>query len=80
MTSQTLHTGWTLRATGGPVPEDLTAALVDDGVPAQVPGTSHTALLDAGLIPDPYLDLNETALAWMHLVDWRYETTFTASV
>jgi beta-mannosidase len=79
MTSQTLHTGWTLRATGGPVPPELTSRLVDAPVPAQVPGTSHTALLDAGLIPDPYLDLHETELAWMHLVDWRYETTFTAS-
>jgi beta-mannosidase len=79
MISQTLHTGWTLRATGGPVPTELAPRLLDADVPAQVPGTAHTDLLDAGLIPDPYLDLNETALAWMHLVDWRYQTTFTAT-
>lgn len=78
MISDTLHTGWTLRATGGPVPAELAEPLAG-GVPAQVPGTVHTDLLTAGLIPDPYLDLNETALAWMHHTDWRYETTFTAT-
>ena len=31
----------------------------------------------AGLIPDPYLDDNESTLAWIGLVDWTYETTFT---
>lgn len=78
MISETLHTGWTLRATGGPVPAELTDAL-SAGVPAEVPGTVHTDLLAAGLIPDPYLDLNETALEWMHLTDWRYATTFEAA-
>lgn len=80
MISETLHTGWTLRATGGPVPAELADALAGPGgVQAQVPGTTHTDLLTAGLIPDPYLDLNETALEWMHRTDWRYETTFTAA-
>ncbi|AEI12929.1 glycosyl hydrolase 2 galactose-binding domain-containing protein [Cellulomonas gilvus] len=86
MTAHHLSDGWTLSATGG-VPEadpavspelspELSPALVTalrDGVPARVPGTSHTALLDAGLIPDPYLDRNEEVLAWMRHVDWRYE-------
>jgi beta-mannosidase len=63
-------TDWNLTATGGPVPADL--AGID--VPATVPGTSHTALLDRGLIPDPYLGTNETALAWMKRATWRYAT------
>ncbi|WP_275006613.1 glycoside hydrolase family 2 protein [Promicromonospora iranensis] len=63
-------TDWTLTATGGPVPADL--AGVD--VPATVPGTNHTALLDRGLIPDPYLGTNETSLAWMKRATWRYAT------
>ena len=37
----------------------------------------HLDLLPRGLIPDPYLDDNESALAWIGLVDWTYETTFT---
>ncbi|PVU83671.1 beta-mannosidase [Cellulomonas sp. WB94] len=75
MITQDLHDGWTLRAAGGPVPAEIAAATV----PAQVPGSVHTDLLAAGLIPDPYLDLNESALAWMHRADWRYELPLTAT-
>ena len=69
MNTQDLYDGWSLTAVAGPVPTDL------DGrrVRARVPGTSHTALLEAGLIPDPYLDRNEEDLAWMQRVDWAYE-------
>lgn len=63
-------TDWNLTATGGPVPADLAGV----EVPATVPGTNHTALLDRGLIPDPYLGTNETSLAWMKRTTWRYAT------
>jgi len=63
-------TDWTLTATGGPVPAELTGI----EVPATVPGTNHTALLERGLIPDPYLGTNETSLAWMKRSTWRYAT------
>lgn len=69
-----LHEGWSLQAVGGPVPP----ALADRTVPATVPGSAHTDLLAAGLIPDPYLDLNEKALVWAHRTDWRYTTAFAA--
>lgn len=70
---QPLHDGWTLRAVPGPqVPADVAAATVR----ATVPGGVHTDLLTAGLIPDPYLDDNETRLAWIGRTDWVYETTF----
>lgn len=69
MITQDLHDGWTLTAVAGPVP----AELVGVRVRTTVPGTSHTALLDAGLIPDPYLDRNEDVLAWMRRTDWAYE-------
>ena len=67
-----LHTGWTVGPDGGPVPEHVLAA---GPVPAVVPGTVHTDLLAAGLIPDPYLDENESLLAWIGLPDRLYETT-----
>ncbi|KQR10575.1 glycoside hydrolase family 2 protein [Cellulomonas sp. Leaf334] len=69
MNTQDLYDGWSLTAVAGPVPTDL------DGrrVRARVPGTSHTALREAGLIPDPYLDRNEEVLAWMKRTDWAYE-------
>jgi beta-mannosidase len=49
MITQELHDGWTLRSAGGPVPAEIAAATVN----AQVPGSVHTDLLAAGLIPDP---------------------------
>jgi beta-mannosidase len=68
-----LHEGWVLRAVGGPqVPSEI----ADQAVPATVPGCVHTDLLAAGLIADPYLDDNETRLAWIGRTDWVYETTF----
>ncbi len=80
MTARELHAGWTVRAAGGPVPEALVAeGLRDAGVPAVVPGVVHQALLDAGLIPDPYLDDNESALAWIGLVDWEYALRLEAT-
>ncbi len=75
MITRELHDGWTVRASGGPAP----AAIADAVVPAVVPGVVHQALLDADLIPDPYLDDNESLLAWIGLVDWVYETTITVT-
>ncbi|WP_430786480.1 glycoside hydrolase family 2 protein [Actinoplanes sp. G11-F43] len=69
-----LHTGWTVRAAGGPVPPAIAAT----PVPATVPGTVHTDLLAAGLIPDPFLGTNEAELAWFHRSAWIYDTTVTA--
>ncbi|MEV4709878.1 glycoside hydrolase family 2 protein [Micromonospora sp. NPDC049374] len=61
---------------GQQVPPEVDGATV----PATLPGCVHTDLLDAGLIPDPYLDDNETALAWIGRTDWAYETTFDRPV
>ena len=69
-----LHGGWTVRAAGGPIP----AGIGDSPVPATVPGTVHTDLLAAGLIPDPYLGANEADLTWFHRAAWRYETILEA--
>ncbi|MFE5337916.1 glycoside hydrolase family 2 protein [Isoptericola sp. NPDC056573] len=75
-TAVPLHDGWTVRAVAGAVPEALAAALHDErGVPATVPGTVHTDLLAAGLIPDPYLDDHEALLKWVSACDWEYRTT-----
>ena len=64
-----LHDGWTLSADGD-VPYG------DRPVPATVPGCVHLDLLEAGLIPDPYLDRNELDVAWIGRTDWRYRCTF----
>ncbi|WP_240916119.1 glycoside hydrolase family 2 protein [Sanguibacter sp. HDW7] len=64
-----------MRATRGPVPYGLELGTV----PATVPGSVHTDLLAAGIIPDPYLDSNEHVLAWIGACDWEYRTTFAWS-
>jgi beta-mannosidase len=43
-----------------------------------LPTDVHTALLDAGLIPDPYIDTNESAVAWVAQREWWYRCTFEA--
>jgi len=70
-----LQTDWTLTHRGGDIPpgSDVTPGST---VPAQVPGVVHTDLLAAGLIPDPYVDDNEAALAWIGHSDWGYRTVF----
>lgn len=65
-----LHEGWTLTVTDGPAPFPVR------DVPATVPGTFITDLVDAGLIPDPYVDRNEHELAWTGECDVAYRTSF----
>jgi beta-mannosidase len=67
-----LSEGWTLRLDddGAAVPASVREALP---IRATVPGTVHTDLLAAGLIPDPYLDRNELELDWVGRVPWVYE-------
>ncbi|MBC7724111.1 MAG: glycoside hydrolase family 2 protein [Burkholderiaceae bacterium] len=67
-----LTTGWTLRTTAGAVPDQIRQSII----PATVPGTVHTDLMAAGLIPDPYLDENERLLTWIGQADWEYSLGF----
>ncbi|WP_314453716.1 glycosyl hydrolase 2 galactose-binding domain-containing protein [uncultured Microbacterium sp.] len=64
---------WNLRALGGPVPAEIAGRTI----PASVPGLVHVALLEAGLIPDPFLDRNETQVTWIGQSAWEYATSFT---
>jgi beta-mannosidase len=54
-----LTDGWSLHHDGAPLP-------------ARVPGCVHTDLLAAGVIPDPYLGLNEREVAWVGRRAWAY--------
>lgn len=55
---------WTVRSESGEI----------GPVEAPVPGVIHTALLEAGLIPDPYFGDNEQRVAWVDSTTWVYET------
>jgi len=45
-------------------------------LPASVPGTVHTDLLNNNKIEDPYYRTNEKDLQWIDKVDWEYKTSF----
>ncbi|MFA7288189.1 MAG: sugar-binding domain-containing protein, partial [Melioribacteraceae bacterium] len=46
----------------------------DEWLPATVPGTVHTDLLNNKLIPDPFYRNNEKELQWIDKKDWEYRT------
>uniref|UniRef100_A0A6J0UK86 Beta-mannosidase n=1 Tax=Pogona vitticeps TaxID=103695 RepID=A0A6J0UK86_9SAUR len=48
-------------------------SLVLDG---EVPGCIHTALLQGGLIQDPYYRFNDLAYTWISLDNWTYSRKF----
>lgn len=57
---------WQLRQVGGS----------DGPVAATVPGDVHSALLAAGIIPDPYWSDNELDILWVGREDWVFSRTF----
>lgn len=46
---------------------------------ATVPGVVQLDLLNNGLIPDPFVEMNERFVQWADKEDWIYETTFEPS-
>ncbi|MFJ4172823.1 glycoside hydrolase family 2 protein [Microbacterium sp. NPDC089696] len=73
-----LADSWSLDVLSPPGEE---SGLTPDRLPltVTVPGSVHTDLLAAGVIPDPYLDLNELDLAWIGRTSWVYRRTLSLS-
>lgn len=46
-------------------------------IKATVPGCVHNDLLRAGMIPDPYYEMNSLQSAWVSDYWWTYTTTFS---
>ena len=53
----------------------FTQAGKNEWLPATVPGSVHTDLLQNGLIKDPFYRLNEHDLQWIDKENWEYKTT-----
>lgn len=51
----------------------------DSWLPAEVPGTAHTDLLNNGKIEDPFYRMNEKKQQWIEHEDWEYISTFEAN-
>src|SRR6185437_8339716 len=76
-----LGTGWAVRdfspGAGQSAGAHLPAFAADDSwIAIAVPGDVHRTLIDAGRIPDPFYDRNETACAWMEQREWWYRLQF----
>jgi beta-mannosidase len=49
----------------------------DEWMPAKIPGTVHTDLIQNGVIEDPFYRFNETDIQWIEDKDWEYRTSFS---
>lgn len=68
---------WTLRllpseSTPPALPGDAIARLTGEGIPVKVPGNVYDALLDQGLVPDPFIGTHEHDLHWIARQDWQF--------
>lgn len=68
MISQEIHENWTFRKKGENV-----------WLPATVPGTVHTDLLQNGIINDPFFGINAREQQWIETADWEYRSVFFIS-
>lgn len=50
---------------------------VEKWLPATVPGTVHTDLLDNKIISEPFFGENEKTLQWIEEKDWEYKSVFS---
>jgi hypothetical protein len=69
---------WQFRQVGA-APDAGPPAAGERWLPARVPGTVHTDLLDNGLIPDPFWGTNERDLQWIGERDWEYRSALPAA-
>lgn len=60
-----LNGKWEFRERGG-----------DNWIPAQIPGCNFTDLMDNGIIPDPFIGLNEEKVQWIGEREWEYRRQF----
>ncbi|MEE9170995.1 MAG: hypothetical protein V3U73_14645, partial [bacterium] len=51
----------------------------DEWLIAEVPGVVHTDLMEANIIPDPFVDENEKLVQWVGEIGWKYRTSFEVS-
>lgn len=62
---QTITDSWSFRQVGK-----------EEWMPATVPGTVHTDLLNNKVIDNPFNSTNEPELQWIENEEWEYQTTF----
>ena len=57
----------------------LARVATGDEYPARVPGDNFSALIAAGVIPDPYVGTNEEQVQWVSHETWSWSREFTVN-
>ena len=76
LTDIPLPAQWVCRAFDDSEPLDSVVAEPQGWHAAQVPGTVYEDLLREGLIPDPYIAMNERDVQWVAQRNWVYRLDF----
>jgi beta-mannosidase len=76
LTDLPLPSDWVCRAFDDNEPLDAVLDAADGWHLAQVPGNVYQDLLQAGLIPDPHLAMNERDVQWVAQRNWVYRLDF----
>ncbi|MBP1649208.1 MAG: csxA, partial [Bacteroidetes bacterium] len=71
-----LNGHWKVKAAGSSASIPSSAAVARRWMDASVPGVIHTDLLNAGVIPDPFIGTDENLVQWVADVPWVYRRTF----
>lgn len=58
------------------VPWEFRQAHTESWKPVKIPASVHTALLQNGMIEDPFYRDNEEKLQWIEQEDWEFQCTF----
>lgn len=72
MNKQHLSGTWTLTSLSS---TDKTTVNVS-GIPMTIPGDNYTALIQSGILTDPYYGCNEQNALWAGRTDWRIQRKF----
>lgn len=83
MTKISLNGKWQLRWSNGARGGSVERLLIDDpelqrALPAQVPGSVHLDLMQAGLLDEPVVGLNSLKARWVEENYWFYRKSFMA--
>ena len=72
-----LHDNWSVKLASN-IPAETAAPRkkLKNRIAAEVPGTVHTDLLNAGIIDNPYKERNEFNYGWIAECSWTYRTEF----
>jgi beta-mannosidase len=72
-----LNGAWTFRAIDDNKKIPRLYSRARQWMPATVPGTVHTDLMAARVIPDPHKGVAENEVQWIGSTGWQYRRTFT---